>query len=43
MNVFTESDIEIFSIEELSAQGDSNIPGPSIATDALFLNIMVKI
>lgn len=35
MKSFTESDIEIFSIEELSALKYKYIPGPSIAPDAL--------
>lgn len=43
MNVFTESDIEILSIEELTAQGYYYIPGPSIAPDALPDNIRVKL
>jgi type I restriction enzyme R subunit len=33
MNIFTESEIEIFSIDELKKLGFSYIPGPSIAPD----------
>jgi len=34
MNNFTESEIEIFSLDELKQLGFSWIPGPSIAPDA---------
>ena len=34
MNSFTESEIEIFSLDELKQLGFSYIPGPSIAPDA---------
>ena len=34
MNNFTESEIEIFSLDELKDLGFSYIPGPSIAPDA---------
>ena len=34
MNNFTESEIEVFSLDELKQQGFSYIPGPSIAPDA---------
>lgn len=33
MNIFTESEIEVFSLEELKRLGFSFIPGPSIAPD----------
>ena len=33
MTSFTESEIEIFSLNELTRQGFSYIPGPSIAPD----------
>ena len=33
MNNFTESEIEIFSLDELKQLGFSYIPGPSIAPD----------
>ena len=33
MTAFTESEIEIFSLNELTRQGFSYIPGPSIAPD----------
>jgi len=33
MNIFTESEIEIFSLDELKQIGFSYIPGPSIAPD----------
>ncbi len=34
MTAFTESEIEVFSLDELKQQGFSYIPGPSIAPDA---------
>ena len=34
MTAFTESEIEVFSLDELKLQGFSYIPGPSIAPDA---------
>jgi hypothetical protein len=34
MNNFTESEIEIFSLDELKQLGFSYIPGPSIAPDS---------
>jgi hypothetical protein len=33
MTAFTESEIEIFSLDELKQLGFSYIPGPSIAPD----------
>ena len=33
MNSFTESEIEIFSLDELKQLGFSYLPGPSIAPD----------
>jgi type I restriction enzyme R subunit len=34
MTSFTESEIEIFSLDELKQLGFSYIPGPSIAPDS---------
>jgi len=33
VNIFTESEIEIFSLDELKQLGFSYVPGPSIAPD----------